>query len=132
MEIIHSEIKKALLVTFEEIVTYYGGCIGAIPEKKGYMITGILMGDHFLDIKRKQVYETLFPDEDGLVPFVPEIGVSYVYAIDDYSFKSKWEEKELLKEAQEMLDIYEEKENVVSFGKEKIKYRYKQSYRIKK
>ena len=124
MEIIHSEIKKALFITFEEIVTYYGGCIGAIPEKKGYVITGILMGDHFLDIKRKQVYETLFPDEDGLVPFVPEIGVSYVYTIEDYSFKSRREEKELLKKAQEMLDM--------SFGKEKIRYRYKQSYRIKK
>ena len=106
--------------------------MGAIPEKKGRIAVGILQGDYFLDIKQNHVYETLFPDKDGLVSYIPEIGVSYVYTVDDYTFKSEQEQKELLAQAKQMLEIYEENKNIVSFEKGKILYRYRQGYKRKK
>lgn len=132
MEILHSEIQKSLVLTFKRKITSYDGYVKVIPEEYGYIAIGILRGDHFLDIKRNQVYEVLCPNEDGVVSYVPEIGEPYVYTVDDYTFKSKREQKELLIQARKMLAIYEETENIVCFGKEKIKYRYQQSYKRKK
>lgn len=131
MEIIHSKIQKALVLTFKEKFRDCNNSWSVIPEKEGRMAIGILVGDHFLDIRKNEVYETLILDEKGLVPYVPEIGVPYVYMVDAYIFKSKQEQEELLKKARKMLDIYEERENIVSFSKEKIFYRYRQSYKGK-
>lgn len=131
MEIIHNEIQKALVLTFKRKETGCDGFTKVIPEEYGFIAVGILIGDHFLDIKKNKVYELLLPNEDGVVPFVPEIGVPYVYVVDTYIFKSVQEQDELLEKARKMIDIYEEKENIVSFEKVKIFYRYRQSYKRK-
>ncbi len=129
MEIMHSEIKMAIVLTFKDKITYSGGFIDLIPEEKGKIISGILMDDVFLDIKTNKVYEILFVDENENFTFMPEIGVPYVYGVTSCVFESFKEQEEMFENARRAVEIYEGKENITSFERGKQKYKRKHAYK---
>jgi hypothetical protein len=129
MRLISSDIKKAVVLTFKDYITYEYGYSEFIPEEMAFFITGIVIEDEFLDINNMKFYPILFIDESGWIITTPEIEKQYVYAAGTYPFKSKEEETKLLKKAYEALDLLKiktEKNNIVSFQKYKDnKYRKK-------
>ncbi len=129
MEVTLSDIKVALILTFEDIVNPFGDSSMLYPKSEGYFKNGIIEDDYFIDINTKQIYPILFCDEEGYPCISPVFEIPYVYAIDSYKPTKTLEDENILKKATETKKWYQDLEElekigkVVSFEKMKIKYK---------